>query len=158
MIYFDAAATTFQKPPSVRQAVLQAMETMSSPGRGNYQSAALAAETLYACREELSALFGVENPEQVVFTSNATHALNLAIHSLVPPGGRVVISGYEHNAVTRPLAALGARVETAAAPLFQRSPPPRRCRPAAAPPPGPGPPPAVRVSESVALGSLLSIV
>ena len=106
MIYFDAAATTFQKPPSVRQAVLRAMETMSSPGRGNYQSAALAAETLYTCREELSALFGVENPENVVFTSNATHALNLAIHSLVPAGGRVVISGYEHNAVTRPLHAI----------------------------------------------------
>ena len=47
MIYFDAAATTFQKPPAVRQAVARAMETMSSPGRGNYQSAALAAETLY---------------------------------------------------------------------------------------------------------------
>ena len=106
MIYFDAAATTFQKPPSVRQAVLRAMETMSSPGRGNYQSAALAAEMLYTCREELSALFGVENPENVVFTSNATHALNLAIHSLVPAGGRVVISGYEHNAVTRPLHAI----------------------------------------------------
>ena len=121
MIYFDAAATTFQKPPSVRQAVLQAMETMSSPGRGNYQSAALAAETLYACREELSALFGVENPEQVVFTSNATHALNLAIHSLVPPGGRVVISGYEHNAVTRPLHAIpGLQIHVVNTPLFDQ--------------------------------------
>ena len=50
---------------------------------------------------------------------NATHALNIAIKSLVPPGGRAVISGYEHNAVTRPLAALGASVTVAAAPLFQ---------------------------------------
>ncbi len=50
---------------------------------------------------------------------NATHALNIAIKTLVPQGGRAVISGYEHNAVTRPLTALGASVEVAAAPLFQ---------------------------------------
>ena len=122
MIYFDAAATTFQKPPSVRQAVLRAMETMSSPGRGNYPSAALAAETVYACREALSALFGVENPENVVFTCNATHALNLAIHSLVSPGGRVVISGYEHNAVTRALHAIeGVQIHVVNTPLFDHA-------------------------------------
>jgi len=44
--------------------------------------------------------------------------LNIAIRSLVVPGSRVVISGYEHNAVTRPLHALGAEVIVAAAPLF----------------------------------------
>ena len=121
MIYFDAAATTFQKPLAVRQAVLRAMETMSSPGRGNYQSAALAAEILYACREEVGALFGVEDPENVVFTCNATHALNLAIHSLVPPGGRVVISGYEHNAVTRPLHAIPElQIHVVNTPLFDQ--------------------------------------
>ena len=121
MIYFDAAATTFQKPPSVRRAVLRAMETMSSPGRGNYQSAALAAETVYACREEIGALFGVEDPENVVFTSNATHSLNLAIHSLVPPGGRVVISGYEHNAVTRPIHAIAdLQIHVVNTPLFDQ--------------------------------------
>lgn len=64
-------------------------------------------------------MFHVENPERVVFTMNATHALNIAIKSLVPPGGRAVISGYEHNAVTRPLAALRAKTAVAAAPLFQ---------------------------------------
>ncbi|RAZ00936.1 cysteine desulfurase, partial [Klebsiella oxytoca] len=53
-----------------------------------------------------------------VFTLNATHALNIAIKSLVPPGGRAVVSGYEHNAVTRPLEALGAKIAVAAAPLF----------------------------------------
>lgn len=50
---------------------------------------------------------------------NATHGLNIAIHSLVTPGRRVVVSGYEHNAVMRPLYALGARVDVAASPLFQ---------------------------------------
>ncbi|MBR1658729.1 MAG: aminotransferase class V-fold PLP-dependent enzyme, partial [Oscillospiraceae bacterium] len=57
-------------------------------------------------------------PEQVVFTFNATHALNIAIRSLVRPGGRVLISGWEHNAVTRPLHALGAEQLTVDTPLF----------------------------------------
>lgn len=49
---------------------------------------------------------------------NATHGLNIAIKSLVPPGGKAVISGYEHNAVTRPLAALGARCPWRRRPCF----------------------------------------
>ncbi len=119
MIYFDSAATTFQKPPEVAAAMWDALASMSSPGRGGYPAAVRAADMSFQCRSELAELFGLSNPEQVVFTLNATHALNLAIKSLVPPGGRAVISGYEHNAVTRPLAALRARVEIAAGPLFQ---------------------------------------
>ena len=56
---------------------------------------------------------------RVVFTMNATHALNIAIKSLVPPGGRAVISGYEHNAVTRPDPVCRLLLEKTAAPLFQ---------------------------------------
>lgn len=119
MIYFDSAATTFQKPPAVEAAVLDALHTMSSPGRGGYQAAVRAADTAFDCRSELAELYGLQNPEQVIFTTNATHALNIAIKTLIPPGGRAVISGYEHNAVTRPLAALGAEVSIAAAPLFE---------------------------------------
>ena len=119
MIYFDSAATSFQKPPEVAEAVVEAMRTMSSPGRGGHEAAMRAADTVFSCREALANLFHMKNPECVVFTMNATHALNLAIKSLVPTGGRVVISGYEHNAVTRPLNALGADVTVAAAPLFQ---------------------------------------
>ena len=120
MIYFDSAATTFQKPPAVASAMQEALKTMSSPGRGGYPAAMRAAETAFQCRSELAELFGVGNPERVVFTSNATHGLNIAIQSLVPPGGRVVVSGYEHNAVTRPLEALKADVVTAEAPLFDQ--------------------------------------
>ena len=119
MIYFDSAATSFQKPASVAAAMWEALASMSSPGRGGYPAAARAADTAFQCRSELAELFGLKNPEQVVFTLNATHALNIAIKSLVPPGGRAVISGYEHNAVTRPLEALGAEVSVAAAPLFE---------------------------------------
>lgn len=121
MIYLDSAATTFQKPPAVAAAIQDALQTMSSPGRGGYPAAMRAAETAFQCRSELAELFGVENPECVVFTSNATHGLNIAIKSLVPPGGRAVISGYEHNAVTRPLKALGAEIIVAEAPLFRQS-------------------------------------
>ena len=121
MIYLDSAATTFQKPLSVSYAMQRAMRTMSSPGRGGYAAARAAEETAFRCRSLAAELFGVPSPEQVVFTSNATHALNMAIRSLVPEGGRVAVSGYEHNAVTRPLHALGARIKVAASPLFDRA-------------------------------------
>ena len=119
MIYLDSAATTFQKPRSVVDAMAEAMATMRSPGRGGYPAAMRAADAAFDCRTELAELYHLQNPEQVAFTLNATHALNIAIKSLVPPGGRAVVSGYEHNAVTRPLEALGARVSVAAAPLFR---------------------------------------
>ena len=121
MIYLDSAATTFQKPLSVSYAMQRAMRTMSSPGRGGYAAARAAEETAFRCRSLAAELFGVPSPEQVVFASNATHALNIAIRSLVPEGGRVAVSGYEHNAVTRPLYALGARIKVAASPLFDRA-------------------------------------
>lgn len=118
MIYLDSGATTFQKPPAVEAAMAEALHTMSSPGRGGYPAAMAAADAVFDCRSELAELYGLENPEQVVFTLNATHALNIALKTLVPRGGRVVISGYEHNAVTRPLASLEADVRIAEAPLF----------------------------------------
>lgn len=118
MIYFDSAATSFQKPPEVAEESMRAMKELSSPGRGGYTAAEKAAEALFLCRSEIQELFGASSPEQVVFTMNATHALNIAIKTLVPEGGAVAISGYEHNAVTRPLAAKKARITAAGAPLF----------------------------------------
>ena len=76
-----------------------------------------AAETVFSCRDTAGKLFHCE-PEQVVCTSNCTQGLNIAISTLVPPGGRVVISGFEHNAVTRPLHALGAEIAVAGKCLF----------------------------------------
>lgn len=120
MIYLDSAATTLQKPPSVPQAVAQALATMTSPGRGNYGPAARASQTLLACREAAAERFRVGQPERVVLTFNATHGLNIAVRSLIKPGQTVVLSGYEHNAVTRPLAMIpGVRVKLVKAPLFR---------------------------------------
>ena len=119
MIYFDSAATTLQKPRRVGAAAARAVHTLASPGRGGHPAAQRAAQVLFACREEAAALFGLDDPEQVVFTSSATHALNIAIKSLVKPGDTVLISGYEHNAVTRPLHAMeDVTIKTACAPLF----------------------------------------
>lgn len=120
MIYLDSAATTLQKPPTVPQAAYYATGHMASPGRGGHRPAMLAADTAFSCRQTAAELFGLSDPERVIFTSNATHGLNIAIKSLVKPGDTVLISGYEHNAVTRPLRVMeGISVKVATAPLFQ---------------------------------------
>lgn len=120
MIYFDAGATTLQKPERVRRAMYRAAAAMSSPGRGSYPATRLAEETDFRCRSLAAALFDVEDPACVVFTSSATHGLNIAIKTLVKPGCRVVISGYEHNAVTRPLHGIpNVELTVIDAPLFR---------------------------------------
>ena len=105
MIYLDNAATTLYKPRAVEQAVRRAMYGAAGYARGGYAAAGRAGELVYACREQAAALFGVGEPERVIFTLNATHALNIAINALVKPDSRVIVSGYEHNAVMRPLTA-----------------------------------------------------
>ncbi len=117
MIWLDNAATTFRKPPSVRAAVSWALEHCASPGRGGSRPAMEAAKVVYACRELAGEFFSCR-PEQVVFTMNATHGLNIAINTLVPQGGRVVVSGFEHNAVMRPLYAKRAQIVVAGRRLF----------------------------------------
>lgn len=119
MIYFDAGATTLQKPEAVRRAMYQAVHTLSSPGRGSYPATRRAEETDLRCRMAAAELFHVDDPAHVVFTSCATHGLNIAIRTLVKPGSRVVISGYEHNAVTRPLHAIpNVEIAVTDGPLF----------------------------------------
>lgn len=120
MIYLDNAATTLPKPQGVYRAVQHAMEHMASPGRGGHKQAMRAAEVVFACREQTARMFEVEKPEHVVFTFNATHGLNIAIKSLVRPGSTVLISGFEHNAVLRPLLSVGKiQVRVAKSPLFR---------------------------------------
>lgn len=117
MIYLDNGATSFHKPPQVQQAMLRAMRQCANPGRGGYREAMQAARQVYQCREEAGKLFGCA-PEQVVLTHNCTHGLNMAIRTLIHPGDSVVLSGFEHNAVTRPLHALGCKLKIAGRTLF----------------------------------------
>ena len=117
MIYLDNGATSFPKPKQVVAAVARALEQGANPGRGGYGAAMEAANRVYDCREAAGRLFHCP-PEQVVLTSNCTHGLNIAIGSLVKPGSRVLVSGFEHNAVTRPLYARECRLVVAGRRLF----------------------------------------
>ena len=117
MIYLDNAATTLIKPPGVREAVAEAIGSMGNPGRSGHIAATHAADAVFRCRTIASELFDL-SVNGVVFTLNATHALNIAIRTLVAPNAKVVISGFEHNSVTRLLHALNAEITVAGDRLF----------------------------------------
>lgn len=104
MIYFDNAATTWPKPEAVYQAVDQCMRKKgANPGRSGHRMALMAGQIVFETRELIAQLFNIMNPAQVIFTSNATEALNLGIKGLLKPGDHVITSSFEHNAVARPL-------------------------------------------------------
>ncbi len=117
MIYLDNGATSLYKPASVEKAMIRALRNCANPGRGGYAAADRAAREVYNCRCIAGKMFDCQ-PEQVIFTKNCTEGLNIAIRTLVKPGNRVVISGFEHNAVTRPLYALNAKISIAGRKLF----------------------------------------
>jgi len=110
VIYLDNAATTFPKPDAVWQAVAECGRTRcGNPGRSGHALAAAAAREVFAAREALAELFHVGDSSRIVFSNNATMALNTAIHGLVSDGGHVVTSSMEHNSVMRPLHSLQAK-------------------------------------------------
>ena len=102
MIYLDNAATTLKKPESVKMAMLSAMDNCTNAGRGGYKTSIKASDLVFAARERIQRLFGVDDVAQIAFTHNATYSLNFAIKGLVKKGD-CIISGYEHNSVLRPL-------------------------------------------------------
>ena len=104
LIYLDNAATSYPKPRAVYEEVMRSIRDYGgNPGRGSHPLALAAADKIYACREVLVKYFGADSPEQVVFTLNATYALNFALKGLLRPGDHVLISDMEHNAVLRPI-------------------------------------------------------
>ncbi len=107
MIYFDHAATSYPKLPSVLSAHRRATVCYgANPSRGGYPMAMASTEQLYVCRERAAMLFGLSDPRRVVLMPNCTTALNTAIKSALANGGRALISDLEHNAVVRPLHAI----------------------------------------------------
>lgn len=103
-VYFDNAATSWPKPARVAMAVTMALcGPLGNPGRSGHSMAVAAGRLVLAAREALAELLGVSDPARIVFTKNATEALNLAIFGLLRPGDHVVTSSVEHNAVMRPL-------------------------------------------------------
>lgn len=114
----DNAATSWPKPPGVIEAMAAFLERAGgNPGRSGHRLSVAAARVVYEAREAVAELFNVPDPLRVIFTHNATHALNLAIRGLLKRGDRVVATSVEHNSVMRPLRALEKKgVEVAVAP------------------------------------------
>ena len=107
MIYLDNAATSWPKPPEVLKAMTDVLERAGgNPGRSGHRLSIAAARVIYDTREVIASFFGISDPLRVIFTSNATHAINLALRGILKPGDHVVISSMEHNAVMRPLRSL----------------------------------------------------
>jgi cysteine desulfurase family protein len=110
VIYLDNAATSFPKPPGVAESIVDFLEhSAGNPGRSGHALAMEAQAIVAATRRQLAALFGALDPARIVFSANATDALNMALWGLLRPGDRVVTTGIEHNAVARPLFALAER-------------------------------------------------
>jgi len=109
VIYLDNAATSWPKPESVYDAMVKCIkEYGANPGRSGHRMAVKASEKVFECRENLARLFGIAEPLRIVFTINATEAINLAVKGLLTPGSHVIISSMEHNSVVRPLKKLEA--------------------------------------------------
>ncbi|ETA80124.1 aminotransferase class V-fold PLP-dependent enzyme [Youngiibacter fragilis] len=103
MIYLDNAATTYHKPPEVAEAVFNALQGTGSSGRGAHGASLEASRIVFRTRAAISEIFNVTDPSRVVFTSNATESLNIAIQGLLSPGDRCITTAMEHNSVLRPL-------------------------------------------------------
>ena len=112
LIYLDNAATTFPKPPDVLARMVETYGRLgASPGRGGYDLAMEAEELVAQTRVKIARFFGAPDPERVVFASNATDALNLAIQGIVGPGDHVVSTRLEHNSVLPALSSQGEGVD-----------------------------------------------
>ena len=106
MIYLDNAATSYPKPQCVYRETSKALKKCGgNSGRGSHSLAAVSADAVYSLLETVAETFSCD-PEEVVLTYNATHALNLAIQGLAKDGGHILYSDIEHNSVRRPVAAL----------------------------------------------------
>lgn len=107
MIYLDNAATSFPKPESVYREVDTCMrEYCANPGRGGHRLSIKAAKAVTTARENICGLFGISDPMRLVFTKNATEALNMAIKGIASPGCHIITTCMEHNSVIRPLRTL----------------------------------------------------
>lgn len=104
LIYFDQAATSYPKPKTVLEAVARAIQEQGgNPGRSAHRLSVQASDLVFSVREKICRFFEAPAADRVVFTKNATEALNLAIFSALRNGGHALCSNMEHNAVLRPL-------------------------------------------------------
>lgn len=101
MIYLDNSSTTHKKPSNViKQTILGLKKYSINPSRGGYNLAIETQQQVYACREKLSSMLGTI-PENVIFTSGCTMAINLGLLGTAKKNGHILISTFEHNSVLR---------------------------------------------------------
>ncbi|MBF0406865.1 MAG: aminotransferase class V-fold PLP-dependent enzyme [Candidatus Riflebacteria bacterium] len=111
LVYLDNSATSWPKPPAVIDAVCRCMQqTGGNPGRSGHAMSLDAARLIFNAREQLASFFGLSDSQRLVFTSNATHAINIALKGLLNAGDSVSVSGLEHNSVMRPLRNLEQKI------------------------------------------------
>ncbi len=104
MIYLDNAATSFPKPDETLKSLLHFVSDVGgNPGRSGHPLSIEAARIIFQAREKLTAFINGKHSERLVFTSNGTESLNLAILGLVNPHDHVITTSLEHNSVMRPL-------------------------------------------------------
>ena len=109
-IYFDNAATSHPKPPSVVRAVKEALTAYNAnPGRSGHPAAIEAARRVLQTREALANLIGAKEAISVSFAFNCTDAINLAIKGSLRKGDHVIVTQLEHNAVLRVVSELERR-------------------------------------------------
>ncbi len=104
MVYLDNAATSFPKPDCVINGVNECIRKYcGNPGRSSHWFSLYSAEKIFEAREAVLRLLNYDKLENVIFTSNATHALNLAIKGALRHKCHIITSDFEHNSVLRPL-------------------------------------------------------
>lgn len=107
MIYLDNASTSFPKPMKVYEEVLNCMKNYgANPGRASHDMALKSALKIMEGRELICELFNIPSIFNVIFTSNATEALNIGIKGAIEKGDHVISTVIEHNSVLRPLNSL----------------------------------------------------
>lgn len=103
MTYLNCAATSLERPTEVRDAMVEALVSCGSYGRGAHATDLVAVRVVEGAREAVAGLLGVADPGRLGFFLNATDALNCAICGIVREGDHVVATDWDHNSVLRPL-------------------------------------------------------
>ena len=110
MIYLDNAATSYPKPRGMVAAMEECiLKYCGNPGRSGHSMSMKTGEEVYHARRKIASLFGIKQPERLVFTQNTTEALNMGLKGVLQSGDNVITTTMEHNSVLRPLKALEKR-------------------------------------------------
>lgn len=110
MIYLDNAATSYPKPRGMVAAMEECiLKYCGNPGRSGHSMSMRTGEEVYHARRKIASLFGIKQPERLVFTKNTTEALNMGLKGVLQSGDHVITTTMEHNSVLRPLKALERR-------------------------------------------------